>query len=107
MADEFCIVLVTAGKREEAEKIADALVQERLAACCNLLPGVRSIYRWKGEVCRDEETLIVIKTRATLFPALRDRVIALHSYELPEIIRLPIVEGHAPYLDWLRSETKG
>jgi periplasmic divalent cation tolerance protein len=105
MAEECCVVFVTVGKREEAEKIADALVAERLAACCNLVPSVKSIYRWKGEICRDEETLMVIKTRRERFEALRARVKALHSYAVPEIVALPIIAGHADYLDWVCEET--
>ena len=107
MSDEFCIVIVTVGKAEEAEKIASALVEERLAACCSLVPRIRSIYRWKGEVHRDEETLMLIKTRRTGFEALRRRVAALHSYEVPEIVALPVVAGHQPYLDWLAQEVSG
>ncbi len=107
MPDEFCVVLVTVGKPEEAEKIASALVEERLAACCNLVPSVRSVYRWKGEICREAETLMIIKTRRDRFEALRARVAELHSYDVPEIVELPILAGHTPYLDWLREETGG
>jgi periplasmic divalent cation tolerance protein len=105
MADEFCVVFVTVGKAEEAERIAEAVVAEKLAACANLLPGVRSIYRWKGQICRDAETMMVLKTRRGNFERLRARVRELHSYEVPEIIAVPIVEGHGPYMDWLRDET--
>lgn len=105
MTEEYVVVFVTVGKREEAERVAEALVDERLAACCTLLPAVRSIYRWEGKVCRDEETLLIIKSRRALFEPLRARVKELHSYAVPEIIALPIVAGHAPYLDWIRAET--
>ena len=105
MTDEFCVAFVTVGKRDEAEKIASILVEERLAACCNLLPAVRSIYRSKGEIHHDEETLMILKTRVSLFEKMRARVVQLHSYEVPEIIAVPIIAGHAPYLDWLRNET--
>jgi len=107
MAEECCAVLVTVGGPEEAEAIASALVEERLAACCNLVPSVRSIYRWKGRVCRDEEVLMIIKTRGERFEDLRRRVVELHSYEVPEVVRLPIADGHTPYLDWVRRETGG
>jgi len=106
MSEEFCVVMVTVGELDEAERVADALVGERLAACCCLLPRVRSVYRWKGEICRDEETVMLIKTRRERFAALRDRVIEMHSYEVPEVIALPIVAGHIPYLEWLRAETE-
>ena len=105
MAEEFCVVLVTVPTREAAEKIAHTLVDERLAACCSLAPGVCSVYRWKGEVCREEETLLIAKTRRDRFEALRSRVTELHGYEVPEVIALPIVAGHTPYLDWVREET--
>ncbi len=103
--NEFCVVFVTVGKREEAETIANTLVEERIAACCNLVPSIRSIYRWKGEICRDEETLMIIKTRREHFETLRRRVTELHSYTVPEVIALPIIAGHEPYLAWVRDET--
>ena len=93
--------------RDKAAEISRQLVQERLAACVNIVPGLRSIYQWQGEICDDEEALLVIKTRAALFPALKDRVLALHPYEVPEVIALPIIEGHAPYLQWIEGETRG
>ena len=105
MAEACCVVFVTVARREEAEKIADALVGEHLAACCNLAPGLSSIYRWRGDVHRDPEVLLIAKTRRDLFEKLRERVIALHSYEVPEIVALPIIAGHEPYLDWIRRET--
>jgi uncharacterized protein involved in tolerance to divalent cations len=99
------VVLTTVGSDEQAEAIASALVGERLAACVNVVKGVKSIYRWEGKIARDEERLLVIKTARARFEALRDRVRALHSYELPEIVALPIVAGSNAYLDWLRGET--
>jgi periplasmic divalent cation tolerance protein len=102
----LCVVFVTVGKRDEAEKIASALVEEKLAACCNLVGPIRSVYRWKGEICRDEETLLIFKTRRESFEKLRARVVELHSYTVPEIIAVPIVAGHASYLDWVREETE-
>ena len=105
MSDEFCVAFVTVGKADEAARIAETLVGERIAACCSLIRPVQSIYRWKGELCRDEETLMVIKTRRSQFERLRARVAELHSYSVPEIIALPIIAGHAPYLDWIRDET--
>jgi periplasmic divalent cation tolerance protein len=81
-------------------------VTEKLVACVNILPGLRSIYMWEGKVCDEEEVLCVLKTRRELFSALRDRVTALHPYQVPEIIALPLVDGSAPYLAWLRDETR-
>ena len=100
------VVFVTAPPNEVAEKLAKALVGERLAACVNLVPGLRSIYRWKGEVCDEGETLLIIKTQAARLDALMRRVKELHPYEVPEIIALPVVEGHEPYLKWVKEETK-
>ncbi len=105
MTNDFCVVFVTVEKPGEAAGIADALVEEKIAACCNILPAVRSTYRWKGKVYRTEEWMMVIKTRRANFEKLRARVKELHSYAVPEIIALPIVEGHMPYMDWLWDET--
>jgi periplasmic divalent cation tolerance protein len=104
---EFIVVLVTAPDAEKAQGIATALVEERLAACANLVPGLISIYRWEGKVHRDPEVLVVIKTRAELFPRLEARVRALHPYKVPEIVALPILRGSEPYLRWLAEETAG
>jgi periplasmic divalent cation tolerance protein len=101
------VVLCTVGKAEQAEAIARALVEERLAACVNVVPTVVSIYRWKGAVERDEERLLVIKTRAERFEALRQAIVARHPYEVPEIVALPLVAGHAPYLAWLDESVSG
>ena len=98
---ERVVALSTAGTAEDAERIARALVEGRLAACVNIVPGVVSVYRWKGEVCRDEERLLIIKTRAGRIEALREALVAIHPYELPELVALPIEAGHEPYLAWL------
>jgi periplasmic divalent cation tolerance protein len=102
---EHVVVLVTAPP-DRAPDLARRLVEEKLAACVNILPGARSIYAWKGELCDDSEALLVIKTRAARFDALRARVVALHPYEVPEVIELPILDGHAPYLKWLDDSTR-
>ena len=98
---ERVVAFSTVGTAEDAERIARALVEQRLAACVNVVPGVVSVYRWKGGVCRDEERLLVIKTRAARLEALREALVALHPYELPELVALPIEGGHEPYLAWL------
>ena len=101
-----CVVaLVTVGARAEAERIADALVGEQLAACVNIVGPIRSIYRWENRIERDDELLLVIKTRGSLFEAVAARVRALHSYQTPEVIALPITAGSELYLDWLRRAT--
>jgi periplasmic divalent cation tolerance protein len=99
------VVLSTAGSEEEAARIATALVTERLAACVNLVAPLTSIYRWRGAVERASEVLLVIKTRKRSVPALIARVGALHSYEVPEAIVLPIEAGARAYLAWLMRET--
>jgi periplasmic divalent cation tolerance protein len=95
------VALSTVGTAEDAERIARALVERRLAACVNVVPGVVSVYRWKGAVERDEERLLVIKTRAERLEALRQALVELHPYEVPELVALPVEAGHAPYLAWL------
>ncbi len=92
---------------DAAEAIADALVRERLAACVNAIPGVASTYEWRGAVERDREVTLLIKTAARRVEAVTRRIRALHPYELPEVIALPLEarEGHAPYLDWIDAQT--
>ena len=102
---DHCVVFVTCGVGAEAERLARALVDERLAACVNAVPAVVSTYRWEGRVQSATETLLVIKTRRDRFEALRARVAELHSYDTPEVIALPIEAGHAPYLAWVTQET--
>ncbi len=100
------VVLVTVGSEQEAETIATALLEERLAACVNVTSPVRSLYRWEGRIADDREWQMVIKTQARLFEALAARVRALHSYDLPEIIALPVLAGTTDYVDWIQNETK-
>jgi periplasmic divalent cation tolerance protein len=99
------VILVTAGSETEAETIAKALVEERLAACVNILNPIRSLYRWEGMVADEREWLLVIKTQVERFAAVETKVKALHSYHVPEVIALPIVHGSAPYLQWLTQES--
>jgi len=103
---DVVIVMVTVPNQDVAATLAKTLVEKKLVACVNILPGVRSIYAWQGKMCDDNELLCLLKTRRALFPAVRDLVTALHPYEVPEIIALPLVEGNAPYLGWLRKETR-
>ena len=100
------IVHSTAGSEQEAHKIAHILVKRRLAACVNILPGVQSIYRWKGEIESAQEWLLLIKTRADKFSAVRDAIGELHSYEVPECIVLEIEDGSLAYLQWLEKATE-
>jgi len=95
------IVLTTAGSQEEARKIANALVERRLAACVNIVPRIESVYRWKEQIETAEEWLLLIKTHAAAFERVRDAIKELHSYELPECVVLEIAEGDKAYLKWL------
>ena len=104
---EVRVVLVTMPTAERAAELARALVEERLAACGNVVPGLRSIYRWEGRVVDEPEVLLVLKTTAARFEALRDRVLALHPYPVPEVLALPVDAGSAAYLAWVGAETAG
>jgi len=95
------VVLSTVGRPEDAERIARALVEQRAAACVSLVPGLVSHYRWKGALEREPETLLVIKTRRDRLEDLRQALLALHPYEVPELLALPVEAGHAPYLAWV------
>jgi periplasmic divalent cation tolerance protein len=103
---EFIVVLVTCGSEEESMKIAHALVEDHLAACVNLVSPIRSIYRWEGKIWDEKEWLLIIKTQGKKFDELKTRVKSLHSYAVPEIVSLPIVEGSSSYLRWLEQMTQ-
>jgi periplasmic divalent cation tolerance protein len=102
---DYIVVFVTAPE-SEAVDLAKNLVEERLVACVNLVPALRSIYWWQGKVEDQPEVLCIMKTRSNLFEPLRDRVRELHSYEVEEIIALPIEAGNPPYLEWIKENTK-
>ncbi len=106
MADGHIAVFMTSVGMDEAASIAKKVVEERLAACCNIVSGVRSIYAWKGAIHDSAEVLCVFKTRASLFEPLRHRIKALHSYEVPEIVAIEIKAGLAEYLAWIDASTK-
>ncbi len=103
---EYIVVMITAPSAEVGKKIADRLLAQRLAACVNILPAVRSLYTWKGAVQDDAEVLLMVKSRARLFKeGILPAVKAAHPYENPEIIALPILDGAPEYLDWIAAET--
>lgn len=104
MTTGVAVVLVTAPDEEKAAALARTLVEERLIACANLVPKVRSIYRWQGAVHDEAEVLLVMKTRAERFPALAARVKALHPYTVPEVLQLPVGAGADAYLRWVLDE---
>ena len=95
----------TCPDRDSAIQIANILIEEELAACVNIIPGLTSIYKWKGELNTGTEVLLMIKTRATLYSQVESRIQELHSYELPEILSVSIEQGLSPYLDWIDTST--
>ena len=95
------LVLSTVASAEDANRIAAALVEGELAACVSVLPPLRSFYRWKGELQREEEHLLLIKTRGERFEELRQALVAMHPYDVPEVLAVAVAAGHEPYLDWL------
>jgi len=99
-------VYMTAGSKAEAQKIGKALVESRLAACVNILDNMQSIYRWEQEIQQDTEVVLIAKTTASLISQLIEKVIALHSYDCPCIVSLPISDGYPPFLDWIQAEVK-
>ena len=99
------LVYITAGDRAEASRIGRALVEEKLAACANVLDGMTSIYRWQGDICEDSEAVLIAKTSEALAPALTERVRSLHSYDCPCVVTLPISGGNADFLDWIAAQT--
>ncbi len=103
---EACVVYMTASSEAEAQTLAQALVSERLAACVNRVGPIVSTYVWEGELQQDTEYLLIAKTRRSLVPMLSKRVKALHSYDLPEVIALPVVAGLPAYLDWISQSTQ-
>ena len=102
---EYCVIFVTCASREEAEKISGLLLDGRLIACANIVDGVRSVFCWQGKRENALEVLLILKTRKALFEDVARTVRGAHSYSVPEIIALPVVEGNAEYLRWIKDET--
>jgi periplasmic divalent cation tolerance protein len=102
----LAVVMTTVGSDEQAGRIAETLVQEGLAACVNIIRRIRSIYRWKGELWDDEEFLLIIKTRAELFDAVRETIRRIHSYELPEVICFPVGQADPRVEEWILAATR-
>lgn len=103
MNETMCVVLCTVPDAEHADRIAGILVEERLAACVNIVPGLVSVYRWQGALQRDAEVLLLIKTAPEVYRQLEERIRALHPYELPEIISVPIRTGQVDYIQWIKD----
>ena len=100
------LVFTTLPSADKAAEIAKLLVDEKLVACANLLPAIRSIYRWQGKLHDENEVLVLLKTRAENLERLKLRLLEIHPYELPEMLAVPVESGYQPYLDWLAGETK-
>lgn len=101
----YCVVFITVPDANLGDRIAKHLVEEKLAACVNQLPGIKSRYRWEGKVETAEEILLIVKTRSGLLPEVTQYVKSVHPYSVPEVIALPITEGYAPYLNWIGANT--
>lgn len=104
-ASQVVVVMVTTANQDEAVKIADQVVQSRLAACASIIPTVRSTYWWEGKLMTDQESLLLIKTTTDKFNSLEEIIRKVHSYKVPEIIAIPVNQGFQPYLEWVRRET--
>lgn len=105
MADRFVIILATCSSKQEADRIAASILKKRLAACGNIVDGIRSKFWWKGRIDSANEVLLILKTRAANFKEIEKEIKRIHSYEVPEIIALPIVAGSKEYLMWIKKET--
>lgn len=101
--NDAIVCLVTCPNDDVAEVLGRTLVVERLAACVNVIPGVRSIYRWHGGITDDVEVLCLVKTTRAFYERVRARIVTLHPYDIPEVLTLDVGEGHPPYLEWLRA----
>lgn len=105
-AEEVFVILVTVANQEEAVRIGEGVVKAKLAACANVVPGIQSIYRWKGKVVKSPEFLLILKSSKARYSELEKAIKAMHTYETPEIIALPVKEGLDQYLRWVRTETR-
>jgi len=97
------VILITAPNNDEASRLAQQLVERQLAACVNIVPGIRSIYRWEGRICDDAEAMLIVKTLQPLLGKVIDAIKELHSYQVPEVIALPVLAGNPAYLAWIND----
>jgi periplasmic divalent cation tolerance protein len=102
---DVLFVYITISSRDEALSLGRTLVEEGLAACVNVLGAITSVYRWQGAIEQGDEAVLIVKTTDPRYDALAARVLALHPYDLPCLAKLPVAGGHAPYLDWIRTES--
>lgn len=103
---EYCIINCTAGNKEEALKISRELVKKKLIACSNIIPSITSVYSWEGGINEDSEVLMLMKTKTALFDSVKEEILKLHSYEVPEIIAVPVINGSESYIKWIDENTK-
>ncbi len=106
MMNDYIVIYITTSSINEAKKIGRALVEEKLVACSNIISPISSIYSWQGKICDDKEALMILKTKRKLFKQIVKRVEKLHSYDVPEIVAMPIIDGSSKYLSWINEETK-
>jgi len=99
------LVYMTAGDRQEAERVGQALIESKLAACVNILDGMQSMFWWQGKVEQEGEIVVIAKTREDLVPQLTEKVKSVHSYDCPCIVAVPIIDGNPDFLQWIREET--
>ena len=104
--NKFIMIITTVNSDSAAKKIAQALIEEKLAACVNIIPSVTSIFRWEGKVSTESELILIAKSKKKLFDEIKDKILSLHPYKLPEIITVPIVDGSKEYLKWVEDELK-
>ena len=104
--NEFIVIFCSTSSKNEAGKIANDIVQKRLAACVNIIEGLTSIYEWEGKICSENEFLMIIKSKKILFDEIKREILSMHSYKVPEIISLPVADGLDSYLNWIRENTK-
>jgi periplasmic divalent cation tolerance protein len=104
-SSEFCVVITTTSSTEEAEKVARALLDVQLVACVQVYP-MKSFYSWKGEICADDEIILLIKAKSSNYQEIENCIKSNHSYEVPEIIQIPIIDGSSSYLDWINQVSK-
>ncbi len=102
----YIVIYITTSSISEAKKIGRTLVKDKLVACSNIISPIHSIYSWQGKICNDKEALMMLKTKKKLFKQIVKRVEELHSYDVPEIIAMPIIEGSSKYISWINEETK-
>ncbi len=105
MKSDYYSIYLTHPNLKEAEAMAQDLVEKKLIACANIIPGARSIYEWEGKICNDEEVILFLKTKKILFEECRNQILKLHPYEIPAIMALPLDRGHPDYLNWIHSQT--